>query len=207
MELKVVIMDKLEKLLQESAQLHKTLCPRQVLGARMGMYAGTLLNLDLPQTDKRLLTIVETDGCFTSGLSAATGCWVGRRTLRVDDFGKVAATFVDTKTGKSIRLTPKPGIRDLAVEYAPYEQSRWHSQLEGYQLIPAELLFSSQLVELTTPIEDIISRPGVRAICMICGEEIMNQREVLQEGQVLCRSCAGDSYYYAVHQEPALVLE
>ncbi len=200
-------MDQLEKILQESARWHKSLCPRQVLGVRMGLYAGILLNLNLPQSDKRLLTIVETDGCFSTGLSVSTGCWVGRRTLRVDDFGKVAATFVDTQTGKCVRLTPKPGIRDLAVEYAPYEQSHWHSQLKGYQIMPGEDLFSHQVVELRIHVEDIISRPGVRAICMICGEEIMNQREVLQEGQVLCRSCAGDSYYYAVHQEPALVLE
>jgi formylmethanofuran dehydrogenase subunit E len=45
-----------------------------------------------------LLTILETDGCAADGVSAATGCWVGRRTLRVEDFGKVAATFVDTQT-------------------------------------------------------------------------------------------------------------
>ncbi|MCC6175174.1 MAG: formylmethanofuran dehydrogenase, partial [Chloroflexi bacterium] len=40
--------------------LHARLCPRQILGARIGLYAGELLGLDLPQTDKRLLAIVET---------------------------------------------------------------------------------------------------------------------------------------------------
>ena len=57
-----------------------------------------LLNLPLPQKDKRLLTFVETDGCFADGVSVATGCWLGRRTMRLVDYGKVAATFVDTHT-------------------------------------------------------------------------------------------------------------
>jgi formylmethanofuran dehydrogenase subunit E len=68
-------------------------------GVQMGRLAAELLGLDLPQSDKRLLTIVETDGCFTTGLSVATNCWVGRRTMRVEDYGKVAATFVDTARG------------------------------------------------------------------------------------------------------------
>ena len=37
---------------------HKHLCPRQVLGARIGMAGGRALQLDLPRTDKRLLVIV-----------------------------------------------------------------------------------------------------------------------------------------------------
>ena len=75
----------LDKLLLACAALHHHLCPRQVLGVRMGMLAGELLDLDLPQGDKRLLTIVETDGCGADGIAVATGCWVGRRTMRVED--------------------------------------------------------------------------------------------------------------------------
>ncbi len=97
----------LQELLQATAARHYHLCPRQVLGVRMGMLAAQLLHLDLPQTDKRLLTIVETDGCFIDGIAVATGCWVGRRTLRIEDYGKVAATFVDTQTEQAIRLTPR----------------------------------------------------------------------------------------------------
>jgi len=191
----MILTEKFEKLLSESVSWHLGVCPRQVLGVRMGMYAGLLLNLNLPQSDKRLLTIVETDGCFASGVSAATGCWVGRRTLRVNDFGKVAATFIDTITEKSIRLSPKANIRSLAKEYAPDEESRWHTQLIGYQHIPDDLLFSQQLVELCTPISDIISKAGLRTNCHICGEEIMNQRETVREGLVFCQNCAGFPYY------------
>ena len=96
----------LNELLKRSARDHDHLCPRQVLGVRMGVYAARLLELDLPQTDKRLFTFVETDGCFVDGISAATGCSVGHRTMRIMDFGKAAATFVDSESKHAIRIAP-----------------------------------------------------------------------------------------------------
>src|SRR5439155_26987565 len=90
---------RLDECLAATAALRHHLCPRQVIGARMGLLAGELLGLELPQADKRLLVIVETDGCAADGVAVACNCWVGRRTLRVEDYGKVAATFVDTHTG------------------------------------------------------------------------------------------------------------
>lgn len=91
-------MHSLEVILRESVKQHKHLCPRQVLGARMSLLAEDVLGLQLPRTDKRLLVIAETDGCTVDGIIAATGCHVGGRTLRILDFGKVAATFIDTYT-------------------------------------------------------------------------------------------------------------
>jgi len=188
-------MPTLEALLAESAKLHHHLCPRQVLGVRMGMYASQVLGLALPQNDKRLLTIVETDGCAIDGIAVATGCWVGRRTMRIEDYGKVAATFVDTLTGQAIRIVPRAQARQLARDYAPEARSKWDAQLLGYQRMPAEELLSVQAVQLTTPLERIISRAGCKTICEACGEEIMNEREIVREGVTLCKSCAGESYY------------
>ena len=102
-------MDNLEKLLAQSAANHQRLCPRQVLGVRMGLAGAGLLEMEVPRTDKLLLVIVETDGCFVSGIEAATGCSVLHRTLRVEDYGKVAASFVDVNSGRAFRLAPRPG--------------------------------------------------------------------------------------------------
>lgn len=188
-------MKSLSALIQETTALHPDLCPRQVLGVRMGMYASTLLELDLPQTDKRLLTIVETDGCFLDGLAVATGCRVGRRSMRIEDYGKAAATFVDTQTGRAVRIVPRRASRQLALEYAPDAPDKWHAMLEGYQQIPDTELFSFQPVHLTVPLDRLISRPGLRVNCDVCGEEIMNERERHVDGRILCASCAGTSYY------------
>ena len=188
--------DNLTSLLEQSAALHRHLCPRQVLGVRMGMLAGKLLGLELPQTKKRLLSIVETDGCFADGVSVATNCWVGRRTLRVVDFGKTAVTFVDTQTETAVRLYPLPAVRELAPEFAPEARNRWQGYLLGYQRMPDEMLFGMQSVVLTQSVQEIVSRAGVRVNCDVCGEEILNEREVVREGAVLCQSCAGNGYYF-----------
>jgi formylmethanofuran dehydrogenase subunit E len=185
----------LAQLLAHSAELHKHLCPRQVLGARMGMLVGELLGLSLPQTNKRLFAFVETDGCFADGVSVATGCWLGRRTMRLVDYGKVAATFVDTRSGRAIRIWPSPAARDQARAYAPQAKSRWHAYLAAYQLMPSAELLAWAEVELAVDLAAIISRPGVRAACARCGEEIINQREVVQDGAALCQSCATGGYY------------
>src|ERR1041384_2224346 len=110
-------LERLDECLAATAALHHHLCPRQVLGVRMGLLAGELLGLARPQTDERLLTIVETDGCAADGVAVACNCWVGHRTLRVEDFGKVAATFVDTLGGQAVRLVPRAQARQLARSY------------------------------------------------------------------------------------------
>ena len=168
-----------------------------MLGARIGLLAGRLFEMSLPQPEKRLLAIAETDGCFVDGLSAATGCYVGRRTLRIEDYGKIAVTFVDSRTGQAIRIAPHLNVRELAREYAPSARNKWEAQLIGYQHIPDELLLHWQVVELTVSIKQIIGRAGKRVNCEICGEEIINQREVIREGSMMCKSCAGESYFYS----------
>ncbi len=179
-----------QSLLTESTAMHKHLCPRQVLGVRMGLYAGELLHLELPRQDKRLYTLVETDGCFVDGVTVATGCSIGHRTLRLMDYGKVAAVFVDTKTGKAVRIWPGPQCRTRAAKYAPLAPNRWRAQLDAYQI----MLLSACEVDLLIDLKALIAQPGIRVNCSDCGEEIVNQREVIRESKVLCRSCAGDGY-------------
>jgi formylmethanofuran dehydrogenase subunit E len=185
----------LQDCLDRTASLHERLCPRQVLGVRMGLRAGELLQIEVPRRDKRLFTFVETDGCLADGLSAATGCWFGRRTLRLIDHGKVAATFVDTETGRAVRLAPHPAAREAAAKRVPEAPSRWHAQLEGYQTMPTAELLCGGFVEVTAPLATIVSMPGRRAACAECGEEVMNGRDVITDARTVCRACAGEQYW------------
>lgn len=188
--------------MDESAARHHHLCPRQVLGIRMGLFGlrklGLIDNQYQPRYQNRhkhLLTIVETDGCGADGIAVATGCYVGRRTLRVIDYGKMAATLVQTRLGKAVRIVPHSNSRELAHSYAPDARSRWHAYLDAYQIIPDNLLLKIREVTLTQSIAEILSKPSARAECGLCGEEILNEREIKRDGIVYCRSCAGASYY------------
>lgn len=191
----------LRPLLEESAARHKHLCPRQVLGVRLGLcglLALGLIDETYPPFDninKGLLTIVEMDGCGADGISVATDCQVGRRTMRVLDYGKMAATFIDTKNEQAVRVWPRLDSRQTAQRYVPNTRSRWHAYLEAYQLIPDEELLHVQPVELAQSLAEILSRPNLRTNCDRCGEEIMNEREVMVNGRTLCQSCSGNGYY------------
>jgi formylmethanofuran dehydrogenase subunit E len=161
----------------------------------MALLAGEGLGLELPRADKRLLIVAETDGCAVDGIIAATGCTVGGRTLRILDFGKVAATFVDTYIEDAIRIIPSDQSRSLALIQAPNARNDWEAMLLGYQVMPLEDLFRCQHVGLNRSLAEIISKPSKRARCEICGEEIINGREVLRNHLAVCRSCAGENYY------------
>jgi formylmethanofuran dehydrogenase subunit E len=188
-------MTDLNTLLDRLSRLHARVCPRQVLGLRIGLHGCELLGLEAPREDKRLLVFSETDGCFADGVSVATGCWVGRRTLRVVDFGKTAAVFVDTETQHALRIWPHPEARERAARAAPQAASRWHAFLEGYAALPASALLLAEPVLLTTPVDAIVGQPGIRVECARCGEEIMNGREVRVGGKTVCAGCAGGAYY------------
>ena len=188
---------KLRDALAVASARHKHLCPRQVLGARCAIAAAAILELEVPRTDKRLIVIVETDGCFVDGVEAVTGVSVGGRTLRVEDYGKIAATFVDVKTERALRVAPQIDVRTRARVYAPEQTRRYFAMLHGYQRMPDDELLSFEWVKLSKPVAAIVSRASARAICQRCCEEIINEREVVRDGRALCRTCAGEGYYTA----------
>jgi formylmethanofuran dehydrogenase subunit E len=199
-------------LLEKSMQDHDHLCPRQILGVRIGMAGMKALDFaELPKK-KELLVISETDGCFVDGVIAATGCTVGHRTLRVEDYGKVAATFVETKTGRAVRISPALNIREKSHAYAAGEPRRYFAQLRAYQTMPEEEMLTIQEVILKRPVGEMISRPGIRVNCDVCGEEIMNERQILRDGLTLCRSCDGGGYYqsllgFTIQDDPLFLVE
>jgi len=185
----------LEPYFDRLTKLHSRLCPRQVLGVRLGMYAGELLGLKLPSDERRLLAIVETDGCFADGVSVATGCWLGRRNLRLVDYGKVALIAIDVHTERAVRLRPDPLARARAATYAPTAPSSWDAQLAGYQRMPIEELVSAESVRLLTPMADLVGQAGNRIDCAGCGEEVLNLRYSVVGTRRLCQRCAGRPYY------------
>jgi len=47
----------LNEILEISAARHNHLCPRQVLGVRIGLAGAQALGLEIPRSDKRLIVI------------------------------------------------------------------------------------------------------------------------------------------------------
>lgn len=192
-------------LLEKSMQDHDHLCPRQVLGVRIGLAGMKAVGFVEPPAKKQLLVVSETDGCFVDGVTAATGCTVGHRTLRVEDFGKVAITCVNVNTGYAVRVAPRLDVRERASAFLPNESRHYFAQLRAYQIMPDEEMLTLQEVLLNTKIKQIVSQPGMRVNCAGCGEEIMNEREITSNGLSLCSNCAGLGYYRPCLQQNLVV--
>lgn len=183
-------------LLEEAAAAHGHLCPGQVLGVRMAMAGCRALGIDEPQNGKRLLVYVEIDRCATDAISAVTGCRLGKRTLKFVDYGKMAATFVDTATGRAVRVAALEEARERARLYAPGVNGDRHEvQKVAYRVMPDEELMAIQEVQLMVSEEDQPGPPHSRVRCHRCGEAINDRREVRNNGHLLCRACAGGAYY------------
>ena len=181
--------------LRASSARHGHLCPRQVLGVRAAQAGTRHLGISVPRHDKKLLVIAEIDGCFLDGIDAVTGANIGHRTLRVEDYGKIAAVFVNAGTGEAVRVAPRENIREIALDHAPHESRSYFAMLVGYQIMPQEELFNIVPVRLSTPPDKLISRARFKAICAGCGEEIFNERQKETAGEILCAACFGSSYY------------
>jgi formylmethanofuran dehydrogenase subunit E len=195
-------MDNLLSLLEASQMRHSKLCPRQVLGVRIALTGLKLLDID-PMTQRRnkaLMVISETDGCFVDGLEVTAQVSVGYRSLRIEDYGKIAATFVDVSSGRTVRLRPAIGARELALSYCREEDRGYFGQLKAYQTMPDDQLLRAEWITLNQNIQQIMGSPRQRAYCIRCGEEVLNGREVSDSGLPTCRACTGQAYYHSAEE-------
>jgi formylmethanofuran dehydrogenase subunit E len=190
-------MKSLDEYLRDAEQAHGHLCAGQVLGVRLAMLGLQKLGIDDPhgKDRKRLVTFVEIDRCATDAVAVVTGCRLGKRALKFRDWGKVAATFVDVSNAKAIRISAKESSKTLARHLHPEIENKNQQQMLAYREMSDDDLFATQWVKVDLPPEEFPGYKAERIICAQCGEGINFRREVQREGNTLCRSCAGESYY------------
>ena len=181
-------------------QAHGHMCAGQVLGLRMALYGVKLLGIDDPTgaDRKRLVTYIEIDRCATDAVSVVTGCRLGKRALKFRDFGKMAATFCDLRDDRAVRLMARESSKQRARELYPGIVNKNQQQMRAYRELSDEELFESQWVRVRVGPEDLPGYKAPRVICAQCGEGINFKREVVRNGRVLCRGCAGERYYEPV---------
>ena len=143
---------------------------------------------------KRLVTYVEIDRCVTDAVALVANCRLGKRALKFRDWGKVAATFVDLKNGRAVRIAAKESSKQTAREMFPGLEKE-AGQQKAYAQLSDDVLFDKQWVKVKVAPEDLPGFKGPRVVCAQCGEGINFNREVLVNGRTLCRSCAGERYY------------
>jgi formylmethanofuran dehydrogenase subunit E len=197
--MKTILFD-FDEVLEESARAHGHLCPGQVLGVRISMLGLERIGITDPRGGDRksLIVFVEMDRCATDAVGSVTGTSLGKRSMKFLDFGKMAATFLNLKTGRAVRVVAKEAAREKAKELFPEIEDKYKAQLEAYKVMPDEELFEAMEVEVTLRPQDMPGKPLGRVRCALCGEHIQDMREVYEDGRPLCRSCAGGGYYRVV---------
>jgi len=203
----------LDELLQEAERAHGHLCAGQVLGVRMAMLALERLGIGDPRARlladgslnpdrKRLVTFVEIDRCATDAIGVVTGCRVGKRALKLRDWGKMAATFVDlnAKLGedsyKGLRVVALESSKRRAKELYP-ELEKNAQQTKAYRELPDTALFSAQWVRVPLPPSEFPGYKGERVACARCGEGVNFDRFMERGGERVCLACAdGEGVYY-----------
>ncbi len=190
----------LMKLLDESVRLHGHLCPGQVLGVKMSILGLKMVGIEDPKGKDRkdIMVFVEMDRCATDAVQSVTGCSLGRRTLKFIDYGKMAATFLNLKTGKAVRIIAREEARGWAKEKMPQIEDKYKAQLEAYKIMSEEELFDVMEVEVPLKPEDMPGRPISRIKCQRCGEYVQDMRHQEVNKELLCRYCAGEGYYRRV---------
>lgn len=181
-----------EALLKESVRIHGHLCAGQVLGVRMAMRGLDLAGIADPKgTDRKdIMVFVEMDRCATDAIQSVTGCSLGKRTMKFLDYGKMAATFLNLRTNKAVRLVAREEARELAKDCFPDEPDKYKAQIEAYKVLSDADLFSVSEAHPTVAEEDMPGRPLSRVQCDSCGEYVQDRREVRRGGEVLCKVCA-----------------
>ena len=205
---------KLDELLTEAERAHGHLCAGQILGVRMAMLALERLKIADPRRRfledgslnpdrKRLVTFVEIDRCATDAIGVVTACRVGKRALKLRDWGKMAATFIDleqqlpgTDDYKGLRVVALESSKARAKELYP-ELEKNAQQMKAYREMPDEDLFAEQWVRVPLPASEFPGYRGQRVVCAACGEGVNFDRFIDTNGQKLCLSCAEkESRYY-----------
>ncbi len=184
-------------LLDESVKIHGHLCPGQVLGVRLSMLGLDKIGIYDPKgaDRKKLIVYVEIDRCATDAIQSVTGCSPGKRSLKLKDYGKMAATFVNLETDRSVRVLAREDSKQKAKNYFPEIEDKYKCQLEAYKVMPDEELFEWREVKVNVPDEDMPGRPKRRITCEKCGEFVQDSRDVNIDGIELCKACADGGYY------------
>lgn len=190
-------MEDFVRLLEESVSTHGHLCPGQVLGVKMSTLGLQKIGIEDPKgrDRKNIIVFIEMDRCATDAVQSVTGCSLGRRTMKFMDYGKMAATFLNLKTGQAVRVIAREEARERAKEYFPLIENKYTAQLEAYKIMSDEELFDTMEVHIELKPEDMPGRPLRRIKCDICGEYVQDMREIYRERKILCKPCAEGGYY------------
>lgn len=176
-------------LFAKAREFHGHVCAGIVLGTRLTLAGLRELGMNPHEHHRDLIVYMEIDRCGADAVQAITGCSLGHRSLKFRDYGKFAATFVDLKSGRVVRVAVDEKNR------AKHDQMDPKEMLEHLGTVPEDEILKIERVSVTIPENDIPGMPKHKTVCTKCGERIMDGREVMRDNKAVCKACADGAYY------------
>ena len=193
-------------MLEKAISFHGHTCAGLVLGTRIAIAGSQRLGIDDPSKTRDLIVYVEIDRCLADAIQAITLCSLGKRRLKHIDYGKFAATFVDTSKNRAVRISVKEKAREWAMKYGEEQglinkgevvsrKQEMEVMTEAYMKMPDVDLLDIRDVGISIPKWDLPGLPRRKVTCTMCGERIFDGREKIKNGRILCIPCAQGAYY------------
>jgi formylmethanofuran dehydrogenase subunit E len=179
-------MNEFETYVKKVGDYHGHVCFGIAMGTKMSLAAMKYLGLDPEAKSKNLIVYAEIDRCMTDAIQVITGCTLGHRTLKYVDYGKFAATFVNLRNNQAIRVTIRESCE---IKGTPEDV------VGKMATLPENEVVDIQPVKVNISEFDLPGFPKKREDCYVCGERVMDGREVNVDGKLLCRACANGKYY------------
>ena len=101
--------------LKRCAEFHGHLGAGITIGCRATKYAARLLGFELSK-DADVVCVSENDGCCLDAFEVLLGCTEDKGNLQVEAGDKMAFSFCDNATGKSVKLVLKERDPQLSDE-------------------------------------------------------------------------------------------
>ncbi|MDR3290812.1 MAG: FmdE family protein [Methanobrevibacter sp.] len=169
-------------------KFHGHLCGGIVMGTKMTMHALEHLGMKLNEKNKDLLVFVEIDRCMADAVQVVSGCTIGKRTLKLMDYGRFSATFYKISAGEGVRIT------DNDIQNQNEEESK-EDLVERLSSTPNEELFSLRKVKLRLKESDFPGKDFSKIVCPICNEIVKDDKYIVRNGVGICKACGEGSYY------------
>jgi formylmethanofuran dehydrogenase subunit E len=176
--------------LDRAVAFHGHLCGGQIIGTRLTRYALDYFGAYDTDARPELIAFVEADRCLADAVTSVAGLTLGKRRLKWMDYGKMAVTFFNLTTGEAIRLhttdvRPGPEVTEDA------------DKIAFFDAIPDSELIVAEKVLLHISAGDLPGKPLDTVVCEVCGENIHDGRQIVRDGRIHCKACAGEPVYYS----------
>jgi formylmethanofuran dehydrogenase subunit E len=175
--------EELELLLDKCEAFHGHLCMGQILGVRVAVKG---MELVAPQTPRDLIVAVENERCLADAVLTVTGTRIGRRTLKLFKYGKMAATFLNCSTGNAYRVH---------VNFHGSQPGDDQAAMRALLLVPDEKIVAWEKVEFSLPEFELPGHPKRVVECSVCGEKIFDGKDLEGPNGPVCIPCMQGGYY------------